>query len=95
MSHPGNGTRYRIITRSSDTAGQYYTVEVLVRGTAPGFAHELAGSTPAHLHLQQDETVVVKQGTLGYALGNQKYQQLQEGKQISIPRGTQLGGGVP
>eukprot|EP00878_Enallax_costatus_P028550 GHUV01030843.1.p1 GENE.GHUV01030843.1~~GHUV01030843.1.p1 ORF type:complete len:215 (+),score=68.44 GHUV01030843.1:268-912(+) len=86
-SKAGNGTRYRVITRSADTGGQYCTVEVLVRGGAPGFTSELAGSTPAHLHSQQDETVLVKQGILGYALGDRQQQQLKAGEQLTVPKG--------
>lgn len=34
---PGNSTRYRVLVGKDDTAGDYYTIEVLIRAQAYGY----------------------------------------------------------
>ena len=34
--HTGNSTRYRVLVGKDDTAGEYFTVEVLIRPMAYG-----------------------------------------------------------
>lgn len=45
----GNGSRYKVLTRAVEAGGAYYTVEILGRGSAPGFVLEFAASLPAHV----------------------------------------------
>jgi hypothetical protein len=47
----GHGTRYRVLTRSSDTGGASFSVEVLSRAGVVGFLPELSGSSPEHSHM--------------------------------------------
>lgn len=65
----GNGTRYRVLERAAETDGASYTVEVLARGSAEGFMQDLAGSLPAHEHLDQEEELRVLEGKLGWVKG--------------------------
>jgi hypothetical protein len=42
--HPGNQTRYRVVTRSEDTGGESFTVELLIREGAWGAARGAHGA---------------------------------------------------
>jgi hypothetical protein len=86
---PGNGTRYRVLTRAADTAGASYSVEVLCRKAVAGFSAELPCSLPGHVHLAQDETVSVSAGRLGWVKGQQRGL-LQAGDSLLIEKGEQL-----
>jgi hypothetical protein len=82
----GNGTRYRVLTRSADTAGASYSVEVLCRSSVAGFSSELPCSLPGHVHLSQDERVSVAAGRLGWIKGRERGL-LQAGEELLIDKG--------
>eukprot|EP00877_Chromochloris_zofingiensis_P009577 jgi/Chrzof1/4873/Cz15g02130.t1 len=69
-SQAGTGTRVRVAASTNDTAGEYFTVELLIRPQAYGQYKKLPGSQPAHLHLHQQESIEVHEGQLGYWIGN-------------------------
>ncbi|KAF8066163.1 hypothetical protein HT031_002485 [Scenedesmus sp. PABB004] len=88
-SKAGNGSRYRVLTRSADTGGESYSVEVLLRPTAPAFVDGLPGSTPGHSHAAQDEELEVLSGALGLLMAGTKGSTvLKAGDTAAIPRGT-------
>eukprot|EP00775_Hariotina_reticulata_P004354 gene4354-4607_t len=89
-SKTGNGSRYKVLTRAVEAGGAYYTVEILGRGSAPGFVLEFAASLPAHVHASQDEELVVKSGKLGYTRGGALRDRgvAGPGDTINIPKGT-------
>jgi hypothetical protein len=86
----GDGTRYRVLARASDTAGQSFTVEVLARAGIRGFLPDLSASSPEHSHTQgQEEEVTVIKGRLGYLLGrNSSSGELAAGETLTIPAGA-------
>ncbi|KAF6253715.1 hypothetical protein COO60DRAFT_1703693 [Scenedesmus sp. NREL 46B-D3] len=83
----GNGTRYRVLTRASATAGTSYSVEVLCHSSARGFSAELPCSLPGHVHKSQDETVSVVAGRLGWIKGQDRGL-LQAGDTLLIEKGS-------
>lgn len=86
----GDGTRYRVLARASDTAGQSFTVEVLARAGVRGFLPDLSASSPEHSHTQgQQEEVTVIKGRLGYLLGrNSSSGEVAPGETLTIPAGV-------
>lgn len=93
----GNGTRYRVLVRSADTAGASFTVEVLSRAGIPGFLPDQSGSSPAHSHTAgQEEEVTVIKGKLGYLLGGSDANgELEAGQTFTIPAGKSSTGSPP
>jgi hypothetical protein len=85
---PGNGTRYRVLTRAAATSGESYSVEIMCRGSVGGFSSELPCSLPGHVHMSQDETVAVSAGRLGWIKGQQRGL-LQAGESLLIEKGEQ------
>ncbi|WIA28731.1 hypothetical protein OEZ86_011266 [Tetradesmus obliquus] len=84
----GNSTRYRVLVGKDDTAGEYFTVEVLIRPTAYGLVKGKPGSDAAHYHSQQQERVRVKAGKLGYYIGHHSHVQAAEaGEEVLIKPG--------
>lgn len=84
----GDGTRYRVLARASDTAGQSFTVEVLARAGVRGFLPDLSASSPEHSHTQEEEVTVIK-GRLGYLLGrNSSSGEVAPGETLTIPAGV-------
>ncbi|KAF8072688.1 protein phosphatase 2C [Scenedesmus sp. PABB004] len=82
----GNSTRYRVLVGKNDTAGEYFTVEVLIRAQAYGAVRDKPGSEPAHYHLHQEERVRVVSGKLGYFVGHQHHVQSAEAGEVLTVR---------
>jgi mannose-6-phosphate isomerase-like protein (cupin superfamily) len=83
----GNGTRYRVITRGSDTAGSKAEIEVYARHTGSGFFPDLPASTPYHSHIDQEEALAVLEGEMGYNLNGTRGV-AQTGEVLVVPQGT-------
>lgn len=89
-SKAGNGSRYRVLQRASDTGGASCEVEVLGRGSARGFMDGFAASVPAHAHGVEAESLTVLAGRLGYFRGGAANDRgvLAPGDTLHIPPGT-------
>eukprot|EP00879_Flechtneria_rotunda_P008950 GHRR01009371.1.p1 GENE.GHRR01009371.1~~GHRR01009371.1.p1 ORF type:complete len:212 (+),score=66.55 GHRR01009371.1:644-1279(+) len=83
----GNGTRYRVLVRGSDTGGSQAQMELLVRPTAVGLYPEYPGSTPYHSHPEQEEAFYVVQGIMGYNLQGAKAE-AKAGEVVLVPQGA-------
>lgn len=99
-SATGNSTRYRVIEGKDNTAGESFTIEVLIRPQAYGVIRGKPGSEAPHYHIHQEEHIKVKQGKLGYFIGHQTHAQAAEpGEEVTIKPGEghtlfNAGGGV-
>jgi hypothetical protein len=52
----GNSTRYRVLVSREDTAGDYFTIEVLIRANAYGFIRGEYGAAGAHRAARRERT---------------------------------------
>src|SRR5215467_12421861 len=74
----GPGDRIAFLITGAETGGAFFMAEVWV---APG------GGPPPHIHLREDESFYVQQGTLTLQVGS-KALTASPGDFIQIPRGT-------
>lgn len=93
-SQAGNGTRYRVVTAAASNGGSSFTMDVVVRSTAPAYLPDLPGSGPEHSHRQAAEHLAVSSGRLGYKLllrGRETTGVLAAGEMLDIPAGPSCG----
>ncbi|WIA13842.1 hypothetical protein OEZ85_002416 [Tetradesmus obliquus] len=86
-SSNSTGTRYRVLSRSSSAGGARAELELLVRPSAAGFYPKLPGSMPYHSHAQQEESLQVLSGTMGYSLDG-RVANASAGEVVLLPAGS-------
>jgi len=85
----GNSTRYRVLVSKDDTAGEYFTIEMLIRPQAYGAVRDKPGLQPAHYHIIQEEHIKVKEGRLGYYIGHHTHvKAAEEGEEVVVKPGN-------
>uniref|UniRef100_A0A383W533 Cupin type-2 domain-containing protein n=1 Tax=Tetradesmus obliquus TaxID=3088 RepID=A0A383W533_TETOB len=86
-SSNSTGTRYRVLSRASSAGGARAELELLVRPSAAGFYPKLPGSMPYHSHAQQEESLAVLSGTMGYSLDG-RAANATAGEVVLLPAGS-------